>query len=782
MDPALDALLRVRLDAAADLPPEAKAEVTRALGPGAAPAGSDAAAASGDAATTREQVYLRSVTVEGFRGIGPAATLELDARPGLTVVVGRNGSGKSSFAEGLELLATGATKRWEGKSRGWTDTWQCLHHGGPTRLQAEFVVAGDDTPVVLEQAWGRGAEYTDASGRTDADAVLRAHGWDAALASFRPFLAYAELATMFDKLASLPAALSPILGLDELDGLAASLADTRLAIERRAKESKAEAAAIVARLDDSDERQATLAALLTARKPKLDDVRAHLAAHPPGAGTGADPATAATRRLAAAPVPDDDALRDAHTERDAAAAAVTSLATTDTSRALATADLLNRALRLRDPARLTDGCPVCRTANVLDAGWAAAAQTQVDELRTQAAQLAAAERARDGAAAAWRSLAGAVAAVDGEPLDPDAGALDAVLARAAAARTAVAAAQASLAAQDAVWRAHAEATTAWLAGAESAAADAGRLTALKAAEKWLKAEIDTLRNERFAPIAAQAVANWELLRHESNVELRDITLRSVGRRKEAMFDVRADGEDANALGVMSQGELLALSVSVFLPRAALDESPFRFAIIDDPVQSMDPAKVDGLARILSQAAATRQVVVFTHDDRLPEAIRRLKLTATILQVNRRSRSQVSVTVSKRPFVRHLDDARRLMRSNAVPAEVQQRVVPTLCRTAVEAACAELVRARVVADGLDAAAADEQLEAARTLRDLLTLALLGPAGDQADLTEALRREGGPDANGVVGALNAGSHGQYADSVEQLHRRTSDLVRSLMESAA
>ena len=102
--------------------------------------------------------------------------------------------------------------------------------------------------------------------------------------------------------------------------------------------------------------------------------------------------------------------------------------------------------------------------------------------------------------------------------------------------------------------------------------------------------------------------------------------------------MRADGEGANALGVMSQGELLALSVSVFLPRAALDESPFRFAVIDDPVQAMDPAKVDGLARVLHRAARTRQIVVFTHDDRLPEAIRRLRLDATMLHVDRRARS------------------------------------------------------------------------------------------------------------------------------------------------
>ncbi|WP_256668704.1 hypothetical protein, partial [Nocardia cyriacigeorgica] len=61
----------------------------------------------------------------------------------------------------------------------------------------------------------------------------------------------------------------------------------------------------------------------------------------------------------------------------------------------------------------------------------------------------------------------------------------------------------------------------------------------------------------------------------------------------------------------SQGELHALGLSLFLPRATVEDSPFRFVMIDDPVQAMDPAKVDGLARVLATVAWTRQVVVFT---------------------------------------------------------------------------------------------------------------------------------------------------------------------------
>jgi hypothetical protein len=372
-------------------------------------------------------------------------------------------------------------------------------------------------------------------------------------------------------------------------------------------------------------------------------------------------------------------------------------------------------------------------------------------------------------------LADLAGAVIGADLD-----LDEAVALADRVRTMASEARSQLEQQDTVWRGHIEATTAWLDAARRVQEEASALKTLKTAEKWLKDEADTLRNERFAPIADQAIANWDLLKHESNVELRDITLRTVGRRREASFDVRADGEEANALGVMSQGELLALSVSVFLPRAGLDESPFRFAVIDDPVQSMDPAKVDGLARVLARAATTRQVVVFTHDDRLPEAIRRLKLDATVLQVHRRSRSQVAIHESLTPMRRHLDDAKLMAKSQSITEDVRRRVVPSLCREAVEAACAQIVRAKAVARGESAIAVDEQLRGTRNLRSLLAFALLDDAGEHAALNEELQRLG-PNVPSLIVALNAGAHGEYGGSAVAMHERTRDLVVRLMQSA-
>jgi DNA repair exonuclease SbcCD ATPase subunit len=73
--------------------------------------------------------YLRSVTVTGFRGIGPQTSLELQPGPGLTLVVGRNGSGKSSFAEAAEIALTGTNARWRDRSSVWREGWRNLHRG-----------------------------------------------------------------------------------------------------------------------------------------------------------------------------------------------------------------------------------------------------------------------------------------------------------------------------------------------------------------------------------------------------------------------------------------------------------------------------------------------------------------------------------------------------------------------------------------------------------------------------------------------------------------------------
>ena len=163
MDPVLRELLLERLDAAPSTPrPNASSRSRRT--PGDRP----------DTAREATPVWLKSVTVEGFRGIGPQATLELEPAPGLTVVVGRNGSGKSSFAEGLELLMTGQLKRWEKRPKAWSETWQCLHHDGPTKLTAELQLEGQRHRHARSRP-GRTAPAT-ATSRTARQAARAARG------------------------------------------------------------------------------------------------------------------------------------------------------------------------------------------------------------------------------------------------------------------------------------------------------------------------------------------------------------------------------------------------------------------------------------------------------------------------------------------------------------------------------------------------------------------------------------------------------------------------------
>ena len=76
----------------------------------------DALTTPDDTAAEPVGAYLKSISVQGFRGIGPKVTLPLPPGPGLVVVAGRNGSGKSTLAEALELALTETSSRWEDKA------------------------------------------------------------------------------------------------------------------------------------------------------------------------------------------------------------------------------------------------------------------------------------------------------------------------------------------------------------------------------------------------------------------------------------------------------------------------------------------------------------------------------------------------------------------------------------------------------------------------------------------------------------------------------------------
>ncbi len=342
-----------------------------------------------------------------------------------------------------------------------------------------------------------------------------------------------------------------------------------------------------------------------------------------------------------------------------------------------------------------------------------------------------------------------------------------------------AAADAELKAREDRWAPVASQVSTRCTRTKEAEAAAQPVPSLKKAMSWLKGAVDDIRNARLAPLAEHAHAIWAQLRQESDIDLGAIRLSGSGTRRQADLNVSVDGTASTALSVMSQGEVNALALSIFLPRAMLAASPFRFLVIDDPVQAMDPAKVDGLARVLEKVSRSRQVIVFTHDDRLAEAVRRLNISARILEVTRRPGSIVDVRRALNPVEQQLKDAGALCADDALPDDVAAQVVPGLCRLAVEAAFTEAIRRKQLRAGHRHAEVEADIEAADKLTKRAALALFGDTGRGGDVLPHLNSIWGRSAADTYQAVNKGAHESRRGDLRSLitqTRRLTETIRS------
>ena len=238
----------------------------------------------------------------------------------------------------------------------------------------------------------------------------------------------------------------------------------------------------------------------------------------------------------------------------------------------------------------------------------------------------------------------------------------------------------------------------------------------------MQANANELRNQRIEPLANEAREIWSQLRQESNVNLEAIRLEGQKTTRRVELKAGVDGSDAEAFGVMSQGELQALALAIFIPRATSPESPFRFLVLDDPIQAMDPSKIDGFLQVLTSLAKDRQVVVFTHDDRLPSAIRRSRSPARIVEVTRGTNSTVTIEESSNPSTRALNDAYAIAVDAAVPDAVKKAAVPMLCREALESTAWDVFSARVLAKGQARGEVEETWENATSMKRRVGLAV------------------------------------------------------------
>lgn len=791
-DETIDHLILDHLDNA-DLPEAASTLILAAV------LGDDELAAALDGAAPRRELspppapgdsepigtYLAGIEVTGFRGIGQSATLNLIPGPGLTIVTGRNGSGKSSFAEAAELVLTGDNQRWAGRSTIWRDGWRNLHTTEDPRIRVRLGVEGHRNGASVECHWRTGGGLTDCTAFLQLTGQPRQSvaelGWDRALQLYRPFLSYAELGGLLGgKPSEMHDSLQRILGLGRLVEIESLLKTARKDADDRRKLAGArlpDLRAALAAHPDPRSRRAEQA--LAGKLADLDQLEALVTADEPADDANVTP----LRQLAVLQLPDRDQVAAEVERLSNALRQIEELSGTPVEQARTLAGLLRDALR-HHHSHPDQPCPVCG-GRTLDAAWAEQAQNQLMQLTTRAEQLEDSYRVEKLARRVLRDLVPALPAVlaldlTAEGVQPaDAriawrdwdhllgsqdsakianGTLAALDALHTALQPTQAAARRALERRRQAWQPVADQIRDWIATERASRHASEAYSALRKAITWLQAVSNRIRNERLAPLMQEATSIWNTLRQESNVDLGVIQLTGTGPTRRLDLNVTVDGVPGAALGVMSQGELHSLALALFLPRATMPESPFRFLVIDDPVQSMDPAKVYGLAQVLAEVAKHRQVVVFTHDDRLPAAVRHLQLGARVLTVSRLTGSRVTVTGDRltNPAMRYLDDAWAIARDEAMADDVRVPVVGNLIRDAIEFACQELIRIRGFQAGMPIAETEQAISEAHGLRPILALALLSDAKRLGDLNAALHRLH-PAAARVVAIANSNAHG-------------------------
>lgn len=721
--------------------------------------------------------YLYSLSVAGFRGVGPAARLNLYPAPGLTVVSGRNGSGKSSFAEALELVLTGTSYRWHRKETLWKQSWQNLHHPSPCEIRAEFTREGAD-PVTVGMDWTAGAELSERSAWTQTADQKRVDGteglgWSRPLEVYRPMLSYDELGRLFDGgPAALYDALDKLLGLEVLADaekwLAAELKTTKSVRGRADAERKTLREQL---LNAADERAQHAGRLLAKKAVSIDEVLA--------LATGADDAqqqlVPALKAMAALESPSLEDVSIVAARLRIASHAAVSATTSVAELTRARIDVLSAAVRFHDHAGDSD-CPVCGGGR-LDADWANAARATIadseqalGEYSSATAELTA---AREAATALLSKLA-TVQALDGVDLPaladyntaataaasaPDddhamADHLESAVVEALGAAEALRAQAADVLSQrESTWAPLAAQLAAWVPVEQQARDRDDTVKTITAAKKWMTDQGGTFRNRRLEPIAAQARAIWSQLRQGSNVDLSDITLAGTANRRHAILDGSVDGQPTKALPVMSQGEQHAVALALFLPRATAPGSPFRFVVLDDPIQAMDPSKIDGFVQVLSGIARTHQVVVFSHDDRLASVIRETGVDARLVQVVRETASRISLSDNINPALRQVDDVFALINDDRLPDDIKRRAVPSLFRTALESAARQAYFTKQAKAGVPRDASETAWSAAKKTAARLALVVLGNSA--ADLTGWLDSKQERRRSLKIG--NAGAHG-------------------------
>jgi hypothetical protein len=149
---------------------------------------------------------------------------------------------------------------------------------------------------------------------------------------------------------------------------------------------------------------------------------------------------------------------------------------------------------------------------------------------------------------------------------------------------------------------------------------------------------------------------------------------------------------------------------------------------------------------------------------------------------RKDRSAVEIRRVKGPVSMLLDDARAIARTEAMPDAIKLRLVPNFCRSAVEAACHEVVRARRLLRGDAHADVEDLLVKAGRLRNLMALALFDDVEKGGDVETRLGSERKAAHKQTFRACLEGAHGDFTGDPAALVTSSEALVEFIRAKAA
>ncbi|MBP2478367.1 energy-coupling factor transporter ATP-binding protein EcfA2 [Crossiella equi] len=598
---------------------------------------------------------LGELSVRGFQGVGESEPLLVDFEggPGITVVHGQNGAGKSSVTDAVQLVLRGELRApgkasdkflWERRqsNRDSAETRiDLVLRDGTTELRLGIRL--DQNGVCLE----RTAEMRLPG--EDWKPVATGRAWPAALLAHPPVFAYADIERRVQQTSNLKSFLTDLLAFglcfDALRDRAAERADAAVGAFARVRTAQQEAVAAIEAVDREfamDEGD-NLDPIAWPEVPQ--DIESWLARE------GLTEEGAAHFEVAA------DAEQALTGAADLVSGAVDgwwSAVSTLQEELSKPLQLLHRDASVLDSPGVT--CPVCDTDEV---DWLNALAGNVDrleKLNTRRGLLESGTRELTRLVQQHLVLARTVltssATAQCRFSAEDDQVVDRYLRAVAPGADSSGAEQLTVTAEMCAWlrgdrcaallaeaRTRGDRLANWRKRRRAAVAvlvEQWRQDAELAAEKKLWDEVrrcvttleGRLRDRQVDVLGARVTVCTQVLLEGMGLKLDQLEV----NKNTAVIDIVDDEGKPVDLSMLSSGQRNALLLAPLL--ATSSTGPFEFLVLDDPVHAFDEIRVDRLARLLARLAEKRRVIVFTHDERLKENLLAFGRAADLRSIER----------------------------------------------------------------------------------------------------------------------------------------------------